>query len=554
MSERDRWEAERARIQSEWDLIHEKLSLLGKNRAIETDAATKLKLEKQIATAELELQEKTDRLKLLDAKAKQIISQTWQRANLLNAIGIGMLVAGAMYTSNLYQRFALCPLEKGQPGESIGSTCFRNLKTSGEVSVFLSSSNFHLEQGTYAFKTGNYRKAIDLFEQAVDGDRTDPVPQIFLNNARARNRSQPPLKLAVVTSVDYYETAAKDVLRGVADAQNEFNQNQERRGSQYPFMEIEIANDANEPEAAKQVAQKLVGDGDNILGIIGHHASESTKAAQEIYEKANIPVISPTSSSSDLDQYKTQFFRAVGNTEKAAEKYFNYIQKTLKSEKIFIFYKGKSAYSDILRQDLEKVSQGSKYLISKENEIEVSADNFNIKTAIDKITGPHTKTALIISTNVQTNSVALATSYANYQLPPDRRLFLLGTMALSETETLEKGGKEIEGMIFVVPCSNLNSRYTSKTTKHWNLPDLSWRTATSYDATQAFAKAINLAKEKTRPEILRQLQSPSFSLSNEETSGFGLKWDLSGDRSNRNRKYCVSTIKGGKFVDIPENP
>jgi hypothetical protein len=62
-----------------------------------------------------------------------------------------------------------------------------------------------------------------------------------------------------------------------------------------------------------------------------------------------------------------------------------------------------------------------------------------------------------------------------------------------------------------------------------------------------------LSKTKTREDILHQLQSPSFLLSKEETSGFGLKWDPS-DRSNANRKYCVVQIKGGKFVDIePKN-
>jgi ABC-type branched-subunit amino acid transport system substrate-binding protein len=84
--------------------------------------------------------------------------------------------------------------------------------------------------------------------------------------------------------------------------------------------------------------------------------------------------------------------------------------------------------------------------------------------------------------------------------------------------------------------------------KRWE-QEINWRTVTSYDATQAFATALSLSKIKERGDILRQLQSPSFSISKKETSGYGLKWDRS-DRSNKNRKYCVVQIKDGKFKDV----
>ncbi len=77
MSERDRLEAERVRIQAEWNLIHEKLSRLGTEHALETDAATKYRLEHQIAVAEQELQKRTDRLdeieRLLDGNSPLLI-------------------------------------------------------------------------------------------------------------------------------------------------------------------------------------------------------------------------------------------------------------------------------------------------------------------------------------------------------------------------------------------------------------------------------------------------------------------------------------------------
>ncbi len=454
-------------------------------------------------------------------------------ASVLAVIGIISLFALVTYSVYAYEKYVYCPLTKGRPGEKIGDSCFRNLITSGEVSVFLSSINLQLDKGAKAFSEGNYNRAIELFQYAVDGDRSDPVAQIFLNNARARQRGNS-LKLAVVPSIDYYEAAAKDMLKGVADAQDEFNNKQ---GSQSPLLEIVIANDENAPEAARKVAQDLLKGDRHILGIIGHHSSESTYEAQKIYEKAQIAVISPASSSSAITG--EQFFRTVGGTKKAAIEYTNYIKEKLKISKLVIFYKKKSKYSEVLAEDFKRKFESNGGKVSKE--IDINSDSFDIKTEIEKATGDKEIRAALIITNVQSNSIAISINKYNNELSADRKLKILGAMSLSEVETLEKGGKELDGFTLVRPCFP-KSIYMTKQALKWNLPELNWRTATSYDATKAFAKAITLSKNKTRAEILIQLQSPSFSLSEEETSGFGLKWDFS-DRSNENMKYCVVQVK-----------
>jgi ABC-type branched-subunit amino acid transport system substrate-binding protein len=474
------------------------------------------------------------------------------------------VVANNLYLSRekerLYQQFAYCPTEKGRPGETVGDkgTCFRNLKTSGEVGVFLSSTNFQLDQGREAFKKKDYEKAKKLFEEATYGDRTDPVPQIFLNNTLARQHNESlglkPLKLAVVTSVDYYESAAMSVLWGVADAQTEFNQ--KRKETQNPLMEIVIVNDENEPEAARKIAKDLVDD-PNVLGVIGHHASESTFEAQKIYKAVNMPIISATSSSSRLEG--KQFFRIIGSTRKAAERYANHIRKSLGLDKIVVLYKEDSKYSNALKDDFNEEFPKQKGKILEN--IEIGSDGFKIAEKLKEIVSKHeTKAALIIS-SVKTNSMSIAINRYNAELPTDQKLQLLGTISLSERETLAKGAKAIEGMILVKPCLPSSSDYVNKAAERWGqtypgdkgTPALDWRTVASYDATQAFAKAITLSKTVTRDEILQQLKSPSFSLKKEETSGFGLKWDLSGDRSNANQKYCVVQVKNGRFLELGSN-
>jgi ABC-type branched-subunit amino acid transport system substrate-binding protein len=122
-------------------------------------------------------------------------------------------------------------------------------------------------------------------------------------------------------------------------------------------------------------------------------------------------------------------------------------------------------------------------------------------------------------------------------------------MSLSEEETLQRGGEAVEGMVLVRPCLLPEFKYMKNSAKRWLQNEMSWRTATSYDAAQAFTKAISLSKKVSRENTLEQLQLSSFSLKIGETSGFGLKWDRL-DHSNACRKYCVVQIKDGKFVPI----
>ncbi len=512
-------------------------------------------------------------------------------------IGIGTAISHHF----LYQEFAYCPTEKGRPGKKIEkektektekteeTVCFRDLITSGEVGIFLSSTNYHLEKGIEAFKKENkkkeikkgdyikairqgdyakaieilqqaihikadekedYKTAIRLFEQAINGDRSDPVPLIFLNNARARQRYQDlkiePLKLAVVASIDYYEEAAKEVLRGVADAQDQFNESRKAIGNKTPLLEIVIANDENEKPAAKQVARTLVRDG-RILGVVGHHASESTIAAQEIYndtkEGGKIAVISPSSSSSKLTG--ENFFRTVGDTKKAAKKYVDYIKKISHSNKAnaIVFYTKGSDYSQVLLEDFKK--QGGQAI----EEIDIKSI-LDIAKKIQNIVDLKKTKNLLILTSVSTNSVAIEIARANARLPIDKKLNLLGAMSLSEQETITKGGDYVNGMYLVRPCIKSKSTYMTETSQKWSQQNDSWRNTTSYDATKAFIKAIEQSKIVTRKEILNQLNSSSFSLKEEETSGFGLSWWDQSDRSNKNRNYCDVKIKNNKFTEF----
>ncbi|MEC4814009.1 MAG: ABC transporter substrate-binding protein [Scytonema sp. PMC 1069.18] len=170
--------------------------------------------------------------------------------------------------------------------------------SSGDRILFKDKSNPEQDRGVEAFKARDYVKAQTYFEKAVQRDRqnppVEPELQVYLNNAKARQVGSP-LLLAAVLPVDVRKDQAKEMLRGIADAQTQFN---DSGGANGRLLEVLIANDANNPKRAASVAQKLASNS-AILGVIGHNASNASKAGLEKYENSNPPLamISPTSTS-----------------------------------------------------------------------------------------------------------------------------------------------------------------------------------------------------------------------------------------------------------------
>ncbi|MFM6310618.1 MAG: AAA-like domain-containing protein, partial [Dolichospermum sp.] len=141
------------------------------------------------------------------------------------SVSTGVIV-GLIGAFSWYQyKYAFCFI-----GERIEGSdkCVRNIKTSGEQSkIFIDDINFHLDKGSEYFKKGDYKNAEKFFYLAKEANRTDPIPQIYLNNTKARLASQAgkgkALKLAVVAGIDFYKFTAEEIFMGVADAQDEFN-------------------------------------------------------------------------------------------------------------------------------------------------------------------------------------------------------------------------------------------------------------------------------------------------------------------------------------------
>ncbi|NER50546.1 MAG: ABC transporter substrate-binding protein, partial [Symploca sp. SIO1A3] len=257
---------------------------------------------------------------------------------------------------------------------ALENSCF-SVSSSGDDIFFRNQRNLDLERGVEAFKSEKYSQAIESFEKAIKSSPNNPEPQIYLNNAKARLQGST-LVVAVVAPIDHQADSAKEILRGIADAQAQFNQSQPEPS---PLLEIIIANDGNDEDTAKKVAKQLANN-PKILAVIGHNSSEASQAALPEYQQAGLAFITSTATSTELGiatntkSERSVFFRVLPSNKEAGEKLAGYAkQKDL--DRVVIFYDSESTYSNTLKEEFEKkyTDNGGQVVES----VDLRGSNFN---------------------------------------------------------------------------------------------------------------------------------------------------------------------------------
>ncbi|MFB2982759.1 ABC transporter substrate-binding protein [Microseira sp. BLCC-F43] len=451
-----------------------------------------------------------------------------KRVLLGTVAAIGVISAAVGF--GVYRLVTPCP-----PGQEkvLGISCVADGSniSRGDRTFFPITGNPNRTRGIAAFKQGNYSQAAQFFKLAVADNRNDPEVLIYYNNALAKQQGSP-ITLAAVVPVDNQEPIAKEILRGVAQAQNEFN---EKGGLNGRLLEIVIANDANTPEQAKQIAADLVKD-KSVLGVIGHYSSDATKSALNEYKKAEIATISPTSTSTSLQG--DNFFRTVPSDAAAAQKLAEYARKSLDLNSVVIFYNPDSSYSDSLREEFTKNFE--KLGGSVVRRIDLTESQFNGETEVAKSLYEDRSQAIVLFPDEQNTDVALKIATANAQ--QTQGLKLLGGDALYSQTILNEGNRDLEGLILAVSWfreAPQAKKFATAAAQQWG-GNVNWRTASSYDATQAFIQA--LSPNPTRATVMRRLQNINLSAS--ETSGDSLKFTPQGERQNQPK---LVKVEGGKF-------
>ncbi|MFN6513790.1 MAG: ABC transporter substrate-binding protein [Nostoc sp. CreGUA01] len=521
---RKKGELIKAKVQFEGVLEIESHRESAKQQLVEINA----ELEKQEAS-EIETQEVSqiqEERQFLNLNKNQLI--TWIRQPMISLpiIGVITILGGII----VYRSFTSCP--EGQ--QRINGSCISivtppatpkdNIQSNisrGDRTLFSTIPNPYLKQGIEAFKEGYYPQAIKSFQNAVNDNRNDPEALIYYNNSKALDKAKitgeqyNPFTLAVVIPADNGKDRALEILRGVAQSQEQFNVNGGRDGR---LLQIIIANDGGDPNKAKQIAEELVKD-QSILTVIGHGSSKTTQAGLDIYKRADIPIISPTSTANTLQG--KNFFRTTPSDAALGEKLGTYATN-YPLKKVVIVYNPVDSYSNSLREEFEKNFEGQ--IIDR---IDLKDPTLNIEQKL-KDSAEQQVQAVILFPDVENTATALDVAKVNVN--NNLRLKLLAGDSLYNNKTLDDAKNVYEGLVLVVPWFREapQAQNFSQTAKQFWGGEISWRTATSYDATQAFLKS--LSSRASTATILQQLQN--LNLPAKITSGNELKFQ-NGERQSK---------------------
>jgi branched-chain amino acid transport system substrate-binding protein len=250
------------------------------------------------------------------------------------------------------------------------------------------------------------------------------------------------------------------------------------------------------------------------------------------------------------------FFRAVSSDESAGKKLAEYTYKSLKLKKAVIFGNPTNSYSNSIREIFTNQFEKLGGEVVRKPLIDLTSPTFDAEKEVAKsVYGDHAEAVMLFSNTQKldiTLKIAKEITKRNETLKtqnsPRRELKMLGGDNLYQGEILNSGGKNVEGLIIAVPWFRETSQaqsFAKKADKQWG-GAISWRTATSFDATQALIKA--LSNNPSRSTVLKGLANVSLTAS--ETSGYPLKFTSEREREGQS---ILLQIKQGQFTMIPNN-
>ncbi|MBW4681567.1 MAG: ABC transporter substrate-binding protein [Microcoleus vaginatus WJT46-NPBG5] len=352
--------------------------------------------------------------------------------------------------------------------------------------------------GVKAFATSDFAMAQEKLQSSLQVNPNDPEALIYLNNAKAAGTKNP-IRIAVSVPIGGNLNIAKEILRGVAQVQDEVNAGTGINGA---LLQVAIANDDNKPEIARKIATEFVNN-QQILAVVGHNASEVSIAAAPIYQEGGLVMISPTSGALETAYTSSYIFRTVTSSRRDAKNLSHYAIQTAHKNKFIICSDLKSPYSESIKIEfrntvLEEGGQVSPILCDFSN------PNFNPNILISSAIADGAD-ALLLTPSVERINQAIDLAKAN-----KGQLTLFGSSTMYSFDTLKLGQVDVNGMVLAVvwhPGSAQKNPFLEKAKTLWGAP-VNWRSAMAYDTTQAIV--AGLKQSSTRHGLQKVLSGAGF--------------------------------------------
>jgi branched-chain amino acid transport system substrate-binding protein len=368
--------------------------------------------------------------------------------------------------------------------------------------ILFPNPNTHQFKAVAAFSKDDYRTAVENFQASLRQNPNDPETRIYLNNVAMGispsgelRSNRPSFRIAVSVPIGSNPNVAQEILRGVAQAQHEVNQ---QGGLHSKGLQVQIANDDNNPEAAKQIADTFVHD-PGILAVIGHNASNASVAAAPIYQQGGLVMITPTSFANLLSNFGSYIFRTVPNIRSMAAPLAEYVVQQKQLKNIAICYDSLSPDNVSFRDEF--VAALTRLGGQQTDTIcDFASQSFNPALVMNEIRNSPAE-GILLAPFIDRINQAIALAQVNQQGLP-----LYGSTTLYTMQTLQQGGKDINGLVLPVPWFPTEP-FASKARQLWK-GSVNWRTASAYDATKAVI--ASLQQNTNRAGLQQVLRSPNF--------------------------------------------
>ncbi len=364
-------------------------------------------------------------------------------------------------------------------------------------------------QAMNEMKRGRYRNAENLFKEAFIQTRKqrnpDPESLIYRNNAKIQNliakgeisprqvrtiAVAAPLKGINEQQEADISNQASEMLRGVAQAQYIVLERNEGK----IYLQVAIANDANDKNKAPEIAEQL-SENKSILGVVGHYSSNIVKQVLPKYQQNGLALVSPASTSVELSGQKN-LYRIAPNDAVAGRDIALFMNSWQKPQKIAIFWSRGESFSESLKSEAEKGLADDNEIINNRvpnREIfNLASNNFNAQKALDEARKQGVTAILLIPDGGQ--SKALSNAYEIIQANKDPNLNLVGADTLYRSKTITDVGIKaaINQLVVAVAWHPFdNKTFSQNAESFWKTRNVSWLTATAYDATHVLAEVTD---------------------------------------------------------------
>ncbi|MGD1865083.1 MAG: ABC transporter substrate-binding protein [Phormidesmis sp.] len=402
----------------------------------------------------------------------------------------------------------------------------------GEQSLFDAGSATKAE-GLEAIATGEFANAVTVFNAALSDNPNDPETFIYRSNARIGGERA--YVIAVVAPAGDASPIGLEILRGAAQAQDDINRGGGIDGTPVRLI---LVNDGNDPETAKTIASNLIED-PSILGVVGHYSSDVTLATAPIYAQGELVTITPVSTAVDLSGISPYLYRTVPTDSFAAAALAAYMLYYREDRQVAVFFDSTSELSGSLKDEFNAfVAAWGGDVVS---EYDMTDSSFSPDVVEDEEAD-----VLMLAASADTLEAAATVINANSGDKP-----VLGGDEIYNRYILEETGSDSQSLTVAVPW-HLLSRDTEadfvKTSRDLWKGDVSWRTATAYDA--VIAIAAGLTGDASREGLKAALDDNNFSV---DSATGPINFLPSGDRRQVDRLVQVEagTRSGTGYDFVP---